>query len=81
MKRLPLSKRKVLSWCIASLLGGVFLIAFAHHRHYFEGSTRWPVIGAVILCWLLISAAVWIAANDRSLDKVEDAFGDKSDDD
>ena len=68
--------RKVLSWCIASLLGGVLLFAFGYYRHYFEGDNRWLTIGAFTVCWFVISGAVWIANNDPEMDKVEKALRD-----
>lgn len=61
--------RKRLSWFIASLLGGVFLVGFAYAKHLFEGEWRWLAISGVALAWLIISAATWIMAKD--VDKAE----------
>ena len=58
------STRKLLSWLVASLLGGVFLVGFGYAKHLFEGEWRWLAVGGVTVCWLVISAATWIAAKD-----------------
>lgn len=71
------SSRKLMPWCIVSLLAGIVLFAFGHYSHYFEGENRWLAIGAVTVGWLVISGAVWIANNDPELDKVEKALRDE----
>jgi hypothetical protein len=64
--------RKLLSWLVASLLGGVFLLAFAYAKHLFDSEWRWLAIGGVAVSWLVISAATWIARKD--VDKAEEFF-------
>jgi hypothetical protein len=61
--------RKRLSWFVASLLGGVFLVGFGYAKHLFEGEWRWLAIDGLTVCWFVISAATWIAAKDT--DKAE----------
>ena len=52
------------AWLVASALGGVFIAGFGYVRHYFEGEWRWFAVTAAVVCWLVISAAVWIAAKE-----------------
>ena len=70
MTRKSLSTQKLLSWLAASLLGGVFLVGFGYAKHLFEGEWRWLAVGGVTVCWLVISAATWIAARD--IDRAEE---------
>ena len=59
-----LLSRQRLSWLVASVLGGVFLVGFGYWKHLFDGEWRWLAIAGIAACWLVISAATWIAARD-----------------
>jgi len=67
-----LLSRQRLGWFLASFLGGVFLVGFGYFKHLFDGERCWLAIGGVAVCWLVISAATWIAAKD--VDRAEEFF-------